>query len=289
MRTELTIAGIAWQRLVEPTGSELAAVARDVPLEAADRALLGESLMRATLVSRPAYELLRVEVPVFDRKLRASSGVALDCIVLPDQLITLQARLIPVLEKLVDGLKRNPDQDLEVTLAGPADLLKYLLRQIHHGTLRKLDRLHKYIDIAEDAVFQGNERKMVEEISLLMRDVSDLRKIIRPQRRLFQGTSWQELTQDLGKVWDGLETLQESVTQLANTNSTLLQHKENELLRLLAMYSALVVPLWILITPFVPTRPEASVLDITVYWGVLAFLGLALIFIFARFRGKRIL
>ncbi len=289
MRVELSIAGITWHRLVEPTGSELAAVARDVPMEAADAALLGESLTRAALVTRPKYELLRVEVPVFDRKIRASFGVALDCIVLEDHLITLQARPIPVLEKLVDGLERQPEQDLGVTLTGPNDLLKYLLRQIHHGTLRKLDRLYKYIDIAEDAVFQGNERKMVEEISLLMRDVGDLRKIIRPQRRLFQGTPWQELTQDMGKVWDGLETLQESVLQLANTNSTLLQHKENELLRLLAIYSALVVPLWILITPFVPNRPVVTVVGAVMYWGVLSLLGIALIFIFARFRGKRIL
>lgn len=289
MRTELSIAGITWHRLVEPTGSELAAVARDVPLEAADVALLSESLTRAVLSGRSGYELLRIEIPVFDRKVRASFGVAFDCIVLPDQLITLQTRPIPVLEKVVDDLERAMKQDLGVTVTSPAELLKYLLRHIHHGTMRKLDRLYKYIDIAEDAVFQGNERKMVEEISLLVRDVGDLRKIIRPQRHLFQGTTWQELDLDLKKVWDGLETLQESLTQLANTNTTLLQHKENELLRLLAMYSALVVPLWILITPFVPTRPDASGLDFAVYWGVLVLLGMVLIFIFARFRGKRIL
>lgn len=289
MRTELSIAGITWHRLVEPTGSELAAVARDVPLLPADAALLGESLTRAVLITLDKYELLRVEVPVFDRKQRASFGVALDCIVLPDQLITLQARPIPMLEKLADSLERAPEQLSELMLSSPAEALRWLLRQVHQGTLRKLDRLYKYVDIAEDAVFQGNERKMVEEISLLVRDVGDLRKIIRPQRHLFQGTTWQELDRDLKKVWDGLETLQESLTQLANTNTTLLQHKENELLRLLAMYSALVVPLWILITPFVPTRPEASRLDVVVYWGVLVLLGVVLIFIFGRFRGKRIL
>lgn len=289
MRTELSIAGITWHRLVEPTGSELAAVARDVPLEAADAALLGESLTRAALVTRPTYELLRVEVPVFDRKIRASFGVAFDCIVLPDRLITLQARPIPVLEKLVDGLEQHPEQDLGVAMTSPNDLLKYILRQIHHGTLRKLDRLYKYIDIAEDAVFQGNERKMVEEISLLMRDVSDLRKIIRPQRRLFQGTPWQELTQDMGKVWDGLETLHESILQLSKTNYTLLQYKENQLLRLLTIYSIVAIPLWILITPFNPTRADASAIDVVVYWGILAVLAIGLIFIFAWFRGKRIL
>lgn len=289
MRTELSIAGITWHRLVEPTGSELAAVARDVPLEAADAALLGESLTRAALVTRPKYELLRVEVPVFDRKIRASFGVAFDCIVLPDHLITLQARPIPVLEKLVGALEHQPEQDLGVAMTNPNDLLKYLLRQIHHGTLRKLDRLYKYIDIAEDAVFQGNERKMVEEISLLMRDVSDLRKIIRPQRRLFQGTPWQELTQDMGKVWDGLETLHESILQLSKTNYTLLQYKENQLLRLLTIYSIVAIPLWILITPFNPTRADASAVDVVVYWGILAVLAIGLIVIFARFRGKRIL
>ena len=238
-------------------------------------------------MSRAAYELVRVEVPVFDRKLRASFGVGLDCIVLLDQLITLQARPIPVLEKLINGLERTPEQYATEELKTPTDLLKYLLRQVHQGTLRKLDRLHKYIDIAEDAVFQGNERKMVEEISLLMRDISDLRKIMRPQRRLFHGTTWQELTQDVGKVWDGLEALQESILQLAKTNSTLLQYKENELLRLLTIYSIVAIPLWILITPFTPRVGQASLLAFVVYWSVLLFLLLSLFVIFARLRGKR--
>lgn len=290
MRTELSIAGITWHRLVEATGSELAAVAREVPMEADDAALLGESLTRTTLVSRATYELLRLEVPVFDRKLRASFGVALDCIVLPDQLITLQARPIPMLEKLVAGRERIPDQELEVRLDGPADLLKYLLQQIHHGTLRKLDRLHKYIDIAEDAVFQGNERKMVEEISLLMRDVGDLRKIIRPQRRLFQGTSWQELDRDLNKVWDGLETLQESLTQLTSTNSTLLQNKENELLRLLTLYSIAALPVAIVIQILeAPWHSMATVIDSVIFWVAISVLVTALAGVVWRAKRKRLL
>lgn len=290
MRTELSIAGIPWHRFVEPTGSELAAVARDVPLETSEVSLLSEGLTRAALLSRSGYELLRLEVPVFDRKLRASFGVALDCIVLPDQLITLQARPIPVLEKLVDSLERAPEQDLGITVTSPTALLKYLLRHIHHGTLRKLDRLYKYIDIAEDAVFQGNERKMVEEISLLMRDVGDLRKIIRPQRHLFQGTLWQDIGRDINKVWDGLETLHESLTQLSDTNSTLLQNKENELLRLLTIYSIAALPVAIVIQILeAPWHALTTVTDSTIFWVAISILVIALVAVVWHARRKRLL
>jgi len=149
-------------------------------------------------------------------------------------------------------------------------------------------------------VFQGNERKMVEEISLLSRDVMDFRKSIRPQRNLFLAspshylvasdtvTKWRRVHGQLLKMWDVLESMFESVRELSSTNFTLLQHKENELLRMLTVYSIIVIPMLVLVDPlFAPRAADAGLIDQIVFWAVLGVLVVTLLIVLYRFKGRR--
>jgi magnesium transporter len=140
---------------------------------------------------------------------------------------------------------------------------------------------------------------MVEEISVLTRDVMDFRKVIRPQKSLFStsmshplitldaAARWRRVHGQLLRMWEILEGMFESVRELANTNFTLLQHKENELLRLLTIYSIIAIPAFILVAPFnLPVVQFSSPLAYGFIWLVAAFTFL-LIAIFARSRRWR--
>ena len=171
---------------------------------------------------------------------------------------------------------------------------------LYDGSFHKLERLGKHIDIAEDAVFQGNERKMVEEISILTRDVMDFRKIVRPQKSLFSSvpqhefinaetaSKWRRVRGQLLRMWDLLESMVESVRELSNTNFTLLQHKENEILRLLTIYSIIVIPMLLFVDPyFAPGAADANFKDKIAFWVVLSVLVATLIIILAKLKRKR--
>jgi Mg2+ and Co2+ transporter CorA len=180
-------------------------------------------------------------------------------------------------------------------------LALHVVNTVVAGAFRKLERLAKHIDIAEDAIFHGHERQMVEEVSLLMRDVMDFRKITRSQIDLFKSPAdhalftpetnaqWRRLNGQMQKTWDILEGLLESTKELEKTNSRLLQHKENELLRMLTYYSIFSIPaLYIFqaVNPFSGNQPKAIM---ALYWGLLGVLVIVLAIIFTRFKRKRVL
>lgn len=301
MKQVVTSKGIPWTNLEDPSAEELAAMARELQLHPLDAEFIAANRHRPSVTLRSQYLLLLMHVPVFDKVARLTAGAPLYCIVTNQGLWSIHHQPIPALNKIIHDLQENPIRHEEHHSEHPLSFALYLWDLLVASAFQKLERLAKHIDIAEEAVFQGNERKMVEEIAVLTRDVMDFRKIIRPQRDLFahlpthplvdsssQGP-WLRLHNQMQKLWEMLESISESVHELAKTNNSLLQHKQNELLRLLTLYSIVAIPVWILITPFNPRGINSTALDVVVFWGVLALLILALLWVLLRFRGRRVL
>lgn len=300
MRHVLSSKDVTWTNVQSPEPDELAEFIREVDLESSDAEYLAQNFHRPGITTRSQYVMILIQVPVFERSLRLTKGVPLFFIVRQGAIFSLHYDPIVSLDKIRHDFE-NSSERLEEYLSGdPMSVSLDLLGMLYDGAFTKLQRLTKHIDIAEDAVFQGNERKMVEEVSFLTRDVMDFRKVMRPQRSLFLAapshhlipadviTKWGRIHGQLLKLWDVLESMFESVKELSNTNYILLQHKENELLRMLTLYSIIVIPMLILVDPlFAPRADDATLVDTAVFWGVLGVLILTLLFILMRFRGKR--
>jgi Mg2+ and Co2+ transporter CorA len=99
-------------------------------------------------------------------------------------------------------------------------------------------------------------------------------------------TLWRRVGSQMRQMWELLDSLHDSAKELRNTNDSLLQHKENELLRLLSLYSIIAIPIWAFIGPFSPLGSELSA---TVYWIGLGLLAAFLLIVFARARRRKVL
>lgn len=284
--------------LAEPSVEELAEFVREANLLPIDAEFIAQERQRPEAAERPEYVLILIQVPVFQKIERVTRGVNVYFVVREGNVWTLAFEPLPALERLYAELEKEREQQEEYFGGTALGLTVYLLRRLTAGAFAKLERLSKHIEIAEDAVFHGNERKMVEEVALLTRDVTDFRRVIRPQRKLFDVPlthaladdnvrhQWWRLHQYTAKLWDILEGLDESVKQLGKTNFALLQHKENQLLRLLTLYSTLGIPALLLVGPLF--NPAASAAGRAVFWVVFVSLLTALLTILWRFKGKRI-
>lgn len=301
MQETLTAKNVTWHHISNPEAGELAALVRESNLLPIDAEFIAQNYHHPEVTVRPDYLLLLIHVPVFNKELRVTTGVSMYLIASRDTLWTLHYEPIVVLEKLLKDFMDTPEKQAEYFDEGALGLCLHVITAMYSSAFVKLERLYKHINIAEDAVFSGNERKMVEEISILSRDVMDFRKIIRPQQRLFTAApthqlmsptataTWYRIGGQVNKLWDMLESLAEGISEVARTNKTLLQYKQSQLLQMLTYYSILSVPAFILVTPFNPTVPNATTLHHVIYWGTLFILIAALGFIFLRFRGKRVL
>lgn len=284
-----------------PEPQELVDFVRELNLLPVDAEFLAQEFRRPEVTVRSHYVMILTNVPVFNRQLRVTTGVPLYLIITSSGIATLHYEPIIVLEKLLQEFTSANEVQEEYFGDGPVGLALYILNVLYSSAFNKLSRLSKHINIAEDAVFQGNERKMVHEISILVRDVMDFRKVIRPQLSLFatppahpllsheNTVPWLRLHGQINKLWDILESLAESSRELSMVNSRLLQLKESELLQFLTYYSIVSIPALIILNPINPRSATATMSDKALYWGVLVILVLGLIFIFARFRGKRVL
>ncbi len=273
---------------------------RETDIDKEDAEFMAHIHQRPEVAVKPHYILLLLNVPVFDRKLRVTMGASLYLVIKEKELFSLHYDPIISVDSVRKGFESSLEKQEDYFGEDALSLCLYIVNSIYNDAFRKLDRLSKHIDIAEDAVFLGNERKMVEEIAILTRDVMDFRRVIRPHTSIFRGhinhsfltpensLRWVRVHGLLMKMWEHLESMFESVKELNNTNSTLLQHKENELLRILTLYSILVIPMILLVDPFfTPGAADANIIDKVFFWMVIGVLVMALIFIGLRFRKKR--
>ncbi|MDP3997632.1 MAG: CorA family divalent cation transporter [Candidatus Andersenbacteria bacterium] len=302
MVSELTAKdGLVWSDYDEALPEELAQFARESELEAADAEFVVQNHQRPEVAWREKYVLILIHVPVFDKQVRITKGVPLYVIVGEKKVWTVHQEPIVSLEKLMRDYQEVPDKFEEYTSDGAMGLALHLTGAMYAGAFKKLERLAKHIDIAEDAIFSGNERKMVEEVAVLRRDVMDFRKVIRPQINLFTDppqhallvvglrSQWRRLHGQTNKLWEVLESLYESVNDLSQTNESLLQHKVNELLRLLTYYSIFSIPVLMLLQAVNPFAPNNSLMVLIIFWTMLFLLVVILVFILLRFKRKKVL
>jgi magnesium transporter len=304
MQMELASKNITWVNLEAPTNEELAAFVRESNLERADAEFIVQDHHRPEIAMRDGYILLLVQIPTFDKQARVTMGVPLYFLISATRLWTLHYEYLPSLREIWQDFEEKPAKQEEYFSDTPLSLALTIISHLNQAAFHKLEKLHKHIEIVADAVFHGNERKMVEEIAILNRDVMDFRAIMRPQRGLFsmaatQGLfdtetreQWVRLNGQMQKLWDFLESITENMQELSKTNTSLLQHKENELLRLLTFYSIITIPVWAFLSPFTPSFNGSShtpLFSEIIYWSTIGVLSIVLIVIFLRFRGKSVL
>lgn len=302
MKYSISAKNVVWIHVSEPESEELIAFVREANLLTADAEYIVRDHRHPEVVVRSEYILMLVLIPAFNKKLRITVGVPVYLVIRDGNVLSLQREPLPTLDQIRRKLAQSLEEEEEFFEDNALCFSLYILDRLYAGAFRKLERLGKHIDIAEDAIFQGNERRMVEEISLLARDVLDFRKIIRPQTTLFGTaiehslvtggviTQWQQLHRQLQKLWAVLENLFESVRELGRSDQMLIQHKENELLRLLTFYSIIAIPVFLLVQPYYsPRAADASLTDVVVFWVVFSTLVFVLLLIVLRAKSKRIL
>ena len=301
MQTELIGSnGVKWINTAMPTPEDLAGLVREAGLEPSDAEFVAQSQHRPGVTVRDNYMIILIQVPAFNKQLRVTSGVPLYCIIRQDRMWTVHYEPLVVLMKLLDDYASVAEKRDEFFMDGAMPLALHVIGRMYDSAFAKLERLAKHIDIAEDAVFQGNERKMVEEVSILVRDLMDFRKIMRLQINLFATPPlhplldaglyqiWLRVNGQANKLWDLLESLFESMTELEHTNSNLLQYKENELLRMLTYYSIISIPLLLTMQPIYQYVGRNVYLTVIYAIGVLVLITL-LLYVFFRAKKRRII
>ena len=256
---ELTAAGLTWIHLDAPdveVAEQLAARFGWHPLDVED-VLSKRQRPKVDDYADEGYLFAVLHFPVYDKAIQRLNAGELDVFIGPDYLVTL-----PTVELLpVTRLFRRCEEDEEFRESlfskGSGRLLYEVLDDLFDYCFPILDKIGYKLDAVEDAIFEGRSEEVVRDISNVKQEIISYRKIIKPERstlRLLERHTERFLPESLElyfddivdaaeRIWDILDNYKEVVEALEDTNESVINHRQNDILRVLTVFSVILLPL----------------------------------------------
>ncbi|EKE21644.1 MAG: hypothetical protein ACD_7C00164G0003 [uncultured bacterium] len=206
----------------------------------------------------PSCIFLTLHIPLYDTVERTTYPGELDIVITKDYLITGHDHKIFQLTSFFEKLQSSEGKKRIYMNASPAHLLYYLVETLLESCFPRLDHIHKNIDIIENHVFNGDEKEMVQEISIAKRDILNFRRALKPQRSILESLVQMDTHHLVGKnlkdyyqnlvginirLWSSLESAKETIESLEETNNSLLSNKLNMTMKVLTIFSAVMLPM----------------------------------------------
>jgi magnesium transporter len=200
---------------------------------------------------------LAVHIPLFDTENKTTYPGEIDIVICPDALITAHDTDIFQLTEFFKELRGNRKKRDIFMGQSPGKLLHYIMEMLLESCFPKLDHISKKLDNVEEEIFAGHEKEMVFEISVVKRDILNFRRTMKPQRTVFESLAqkdyslieqelkpyYQDLVGTNIRIWNNLESAKETVESLEATNNSLLSNKLDMTMKVLTIFSAIMLPL----------------------------------------------
>jgi magnesium transporter len=210
------------------------------------------------------YLFMVLHFPAYDKAVQRLNAGELDVFLGPDYLVTLpNVELLPVSRLFA---RCSDDDDLRDDLFGKGSgyLLYHILDDLFDYCFPILDKIGHKLDRIEDEMFEGRSEEIVRDISNVKQEIISYRKIIKPERatlRLLDRHTARYLPETLEeyfddivdsaeRIWDLLDNYKEVVEALEDTNESVISHRQNDVLRMLTVFSMLLLPLTLVASVF---------------------------------------
>ncbi|MFA6271675.1 MAG: magnesium transporter CorA family protein [Patescibacteria group bacterium] len=210
------------------------------------------------------YYFMVLLFPLYDKKARQIRPAEVHFFISNDYIVTIHNNELPplvesfrVCQTNQETRKKHFDQSVEM-------LLYYILEKLLLSIHPMLDHISLDIDNSEKEIFSGNEKKMVEEILIIRRSITDFRKIMQVHKNTLQKlTAWLQANESYAitknddmhysnlidhtkEFWDALGGYKEAVETLQDTNESLISHRINDIMKTLTIISLTIFPVGII-------------------------------------------
>jgi magnesium transporter len=262
---ELNAQGLTWVHVDAPdqaTANELAQRFGWHPLDVED---ILSKRQRPKVDDYPDYVFAVLHFPVFDKAIQRLNAAELDIFLGSDYLVTLpNVQLLPV-TRLFNRCREDEQLRDQLFSKGSGRLLYEVLDDLFDYCFPILDKIGHKLDRIEDDVFEElASEEVVRDISNVKQEIIAFRKIIKPQRptlRVLERTVERFLPEELElyfddivdaseRIWDLLDNYKEVVEAVEQTNESQIARHQNDVLRVLTVFSVVLLPLTLIASIF---------------------------------------
>jgi len=252
----------AWYDVETPTADDVEQLRREVRLHPLVLRELVPQVRHPKMDHFGTHIFLVITIPILARDPEDPNFYEvhleeLDLIFGKTWLVSSHYRPIAVIEDLFPRTEAGENTvNMEYVDSTPASIVYAILSRILQDSIDSLGIIEERLDVAERDVFAGQERAMVRELSELRHDIIDFRRALSPSRPVFHalddagpalldpGTRpyFRTLTSKIEQVSTILKTLKETVEALEETNQSLLTTHTNDVIRMLTVFTAVMLP-----------------------------------------------
>jgi len=298
---ELNAHGLTWVHLDRPTQEEASQLAERFGWHPLDVEDVLSRRQRPKIDEYADYRFVVLHFPVYDKAVGRLNAAELDVFIGPDYLVTLPAvELLPV-TRLFQRCAEDEELRDQLFSKGSGYLLYHVLDDLFDYCFPILDKIGYKLDRIEDEMFEGRSEEIVRDLSNIKQEIISYRKIIKPERstlRLLERHVDSFLPEELElyfddivdaaeRIWDLLDNYKEVVEALEDTNESVISHRQNDVLRLLTIFSVTMLPLTVLTGLFGMNVAFPGEGTHAAFWIILGLLVATLVSMVGFFRYKR--
>jgi magnesium transporter len=300
---ELSASGLTWVNVVSPDVETAQALAERFgwhPLDVED-VVSKRQRPKIDDYEDEGYLFGVLHFPIYDKQVQRLNAAELDLFLGHDYLATLPTvELLPITRLFA---RCAEDEALRESLFGKGSgyLLYHVLDDLFDYCFPILDKIGHKLDSIEDEMFEGRSEEVVRDLSNVKQEIISYRKIIKPERatlRVLERHTQRFLPQDLElyfddivdaseRVWDLLDNYKEVVEALESTNESVISHRHNDVLRVLTVFSVVLLPLTLIASVFGMNVVFPGEGTREAFWAILGVMVAAIAGLVAFFRYKR--
>jgi magnesium transporter len=300
--SELTAEGLTWIHLDAPRPDEAAILAERFGWHPLDVEDILSKRQRPKIDDYPEYLFAVLHFPVYDKHVQRLNAAELDLFISRDYLVTLpNVELLPVTRLFA---RCAADDELRVSLFGRGSgyLLYHVLDDLFDYCFPILDKIGFKLDSIEDEMFEGRAEEVVRDISNVKQEIISYRKIIKPERAtlrqlerytepyLPEGLAdvyFDDIVDATERIWDLLDNYKEVVEALEDTNESVISHRQNDILRVLTIFSVVLLPLTLISGIFGMNVHFPGFGSSEAFWVIVGLMIASILGMFGFFRYKR--
>ena len=300
---ELSAAGLTWIHLDSPDQFNAGVLAGRFgwhPLDVED-VLSKRQRPKVDDYADEGYLFIVLHFPVYDRAIQRLNAGELDVFIGPDYLVTLPTvELLPV-TRLFRRCEEDETFREQLFSKGSGRVLYEILDDLFDYCFPILDKIGHKLDALEDDVFEGRSEEVVRDISNVKQEIISYRKIIKPERATLRAVErglerflpeeldlyFDDIVDAAERIWDILDNYKEVIEALEDTNESVISHRQNDVLRILTVFSVVLLPLTLITGVFGMNTRFPGFETGAAFWAVIGLMVVVLVGLLGFFRYKR--
>lgn len=264
MLSRIDQGGILWIDAHNPSPAEISELIREFSLSRPLAEEISRPSFHPKAESHGKYLYLILPLPIYDHNKEHHHSRELDMVVGEKFILTIHYEPIEPIQNIFGKIQLDLKLRAEIFEKDSSKLLYYIWEKAYDHLLNELDHIQKKIDRIEDRIFSVERKELIEEISLLRRDILDFSRALRPHGMVMEeftpiaratlGPDFvrgvRELSQSYRRILLLAENDKDSLEVLYDTYNALQTRRSTETVKIFTMLALLTFPLSLIASIF---------------------------------------